>query len=177
MLLCTWWRPQLDQNRFSALSAPKKTPSYSPELLEREPERFLDAGREIILLKPYGDDRYRAWWFEVNGRGSFYAYDAELQRFSEASIKPNSTSGQGPLMQQLIADRVSEMGMPTDAPTVSRVIAKVRKKLALRFAEQLGRPVSDEYLAERSRTPEFKEFLDEALEDLGERSKNLKSKR
>lgn len=98
VLLCTWWRPQLDQNRFSALSAPKRTPSYSPELREREPERFLDAGSEIILLKPYGDDRYRAWWFEVDGRGSFYAYDAELQKFSEALIKPNSTSGQGALI-------------------------------------------------------------------------------
>jgi hypothetical protein len=91
-LLCAWWRPQLDENRLAALSAPKRTPGYSPSLSKQEPERFLDAGSEIDLLKPYVHCRYKAWWLEVEGwfevdergkqkRRPFFAYDAELQRF------------------------------------------------------------------------------------------------
>lgn len=174
VLLCTWWKPKLDEDRLAALNAPKTTRGYSPALKKREPERFVERGSEIQLIKPYTFKSYRGWWLNVAGKGRFYAYEAELERFSEVPGPSMDSVGEVGSIQQIVAERMSEMGMPTDAPTVSRTLDKFRRLVAPRFAEHFGRPITGEYLAKRARTKEFRELLDEALEDLGEVSQKLK---
>ena len=171
MLLCVWWQSKRDEARLSALSAPKETAGYSPTLKTQEPNRFLAAGSEVLLLDPFSIKRYKAWRIKVGDRADFSAYEAELMRFSEAPRPPTTVVGRERTdLWATIADVMSEAGVPTDGPTVSRAMSKFRQKFAAAAAaEYFKRPISDEELEERLRSPEAKALLDEGLLELIEK--------
>lgn len=163
--MCVWWQPKRDEPRLSALSAPKATAGYSPTLKTQEPSRFLAPGSEVLLLDPFSIKRYKAWRIKVGDRADFFAYEAELMRFSEVPQPPTTVvGGDRPELLERIAGAMSERGVPTDGPTVSRAMSKFRKMFAAAAAtEHFKRPLSDDDLKARLRLPEVKELIDEAV--------------